>query len=87
MSAHDRRVPLTLPQRAALGMLRAYQLLLSPMFVGSCRFVPSCSAYACEAITRFGVLRGMVLALRRLGRCRPLASHGFDPVPGRLPHD
>jgi putative membrane protein insertion efficiency factor len=66
--------------------IRAYQLLFSSMYAGSCRFHPSCSAYAVEAIERHGVLRGSVLTLKRLLRCRPLASHGFDPVPGRM-HD
>jgi putative membrane protein insertion efficiency factor len=74
-------ITLTIPQRIALVLLRAYQLLLSPLFAGSCRFVPSCSAYAVDAIARFGVLRGSLLALRRLARCRPLAAYGFDPVP------
>ena len=79
--------PLSLPQRLALAALRGYQLLFSPMFAGSCRFVPSCSAYAVDAVTRFGVLRGSWLALRRLARCRPFAAHGFDPVPGAVdPH-
>ena len=68
-------------QRLALALLRAYQLLLSPLFAGSCRFVPSCSAYADLAIRRFGVVKGSWLAARRLARCRPFAPHGFDPVP------
>jgi putative membrane protein insertion efficiency factor len=78
---------LTITQRAALAVLRSYQLALSPLFAGSCRFIPSCSAYAVEAISRFGVLRGSVLALRRLSRCRPMAAHGFDPVPSSTPRD
>jgi putative membrane protein insertion efficiency factor len=73
--------PLTIPQRIALVLVRGYQLMFSPFFAGSCRFVPSCSAYAVDAIARFGVFRGSLLALRRLARCRPLAAHGFDPVP------
>jgi putative membrane protein insertion efficiency factor len=73
------------PQRAAIAALRGYQLVLSPLYTGSCRFVPSCSAYAVEAVSRFGVLRGSWLALRRLARCRPLAAHGFDPVPASAP--
>jgi uncharacterized protein len=81
------RPPLRAGQRAALAVLRAYQVMLSPMFAGSCRFVPSCSAYAVEAITRFGVVRGSGLAVRRLLRCRPFAAHGFDPVPHRVRHD
>jgi uncharacterized protein len=75
------------PARVAIRTIRAYQLILSPVFGGSCRFVPSCSAYAAEAVQRFGVWRGAWLAIRRLARCRPLAAHGFDPVPGRSPHD
>ncbi|HEX7019274.1 MAG TPA: membrane protein insertion efficiency factor YidD [Gemmatimonadaceae bacterium] len=67
--------------RLALLLIKLYQLLLSPLFTGSCRFVPSCSAYAAEAIERHGVLRGSWLALRRLGRCHPLGAAGFDPVP------
>ena len=74
---------LSIAQRAALAVLRAYKLLISPLFAGSCRFIPSCSDYAGEAIARFGVIRGSTLALKRLARCRPLGSHGFDPVPGR----
>ena len=72
---------LSLAQRTALGVLRAYQVLLSPLFAGSCRFVPSCSAYADLAIRRFGIVKGCWLAARRLARCRPFATHGFDPVP------
>ncbi|HZB26780.1 MAG TPA: membrane protein insertion efficiency factor YidD [Vicinamibacterales bacterium] len=69
------------PQRLALGLIRVYQLTLAPLFSGSCRFLPSCSAYATEAIAVHGVLRGTILALRRLGRCHPLAASGADPVP------
>ena len=74
---------LTVPQRLALALLRVYQLAFSPFYTGSCRFIPSCSAYAAEAVARFGVLHGSMLAIRRLSRCRPMAAHGFDPVPGR----
>ena len=74
---------LSLPQRTLLAAIRGYQLLFSPMYAGSCRFVPSCSEYAAEAVQRHGVARGALLILRRLARCRPLAKHGFDPVPGR----
>ena len=73
-------------RRIAIFAIRGYQLLFSSMYTGSCRFYPSCSAYTVEAIERFGVIRGSVLSLKRLSRCRPLARHGFDPVPGRL-HD
>jgi uncharacterized protein len=67
--------------RAALGVLRLYKLLISPYFVGSCRFLPSCSEYAAIAIHRHGVVRGSWLAARRLVRCHPLCAAGHDPVP------
>ncbi len=72
---------LSLAQRGALRLLRLYKILISPMFAGSCRFLPSCSDYAAEAVTRFGVVRGSLLAGWRLARCHPLCAHGFDPVP------
>jgi putative membrane protein insertion efficiency factor len=83
---HDGHGP-SFAAQLAIALIRGYKLLFSPMFAGSCRFVPSCSAYAVEAIARFGVVRGSWLALGRLGRCRPLAAHGFDPVPPRAAHD
>jgi uncharacterized protein len=67
--------------RAALRLLRAYKVLISPYFTGSCRFLPSCSEYAAIAIERHGVLRGGWLAARRLARCHPLCAAGHDPVP------
>ena len=70
-------------QQSALALLSVYKILLSPLFAGSCRFLPSCSEYAREAVLRFGAVRGSMLALRRLARCHPLGSHGFDPVPAR----
>jgi uncharacterized protein len=82
-----RVVRLSAAQRLTLGLLRGYKIALSPMFAGSCRFVPSCSAYATEAVTRFGVLRGAWLAARRLARCHPLGPHGLDPVPDRAPRE
>jgi putative membrane protein insertion efficiency factor len=56
------------------------------MFTGSCRFTPSCSTYASDAIARHGVVRGSMLAIRRLARCHPLGSYGFDPVPPAREH-
>lgn len=64
-----------------LFLIRLYQLAVSPMLPACCRFTPTCSAYAAEAITRFGALRGGWLALWRILRCHPLAQGGFDPVP------
>jgi putative membrane protein insertion efficiency factor len=76
---------LSRPQAAAIGLLRLYKLLVSPLFTGSCRFVPSCSDYAREAIVEHGVMRGIWLATRRLSRCHPLGSSGLDLVPPRAP--
>jgi len=65
---------------AALQMLRAYKWAISPMLPTACRYVPTCSEYAMEAVERFGVLRGGWMALGRLLRCHPLAGSGYDPV-------
>ncbi len=62
-------------------LIRAYQLIVSPWLGPRCRFHPSCSHYALEAIDRHGAWRGGGLALRRLGRCHPFNPGGFDPVP------
>ena len=72
---------LNLAQRAALRLIRLYQIAVAPFYSGSCRFLPSCSAYASEAIAVHGLARGTWLAVRRLGRCHPLAEPGVDPVP------
>jgi uncharacterized protein len=62
-------------------LIRAYQVVLSPFFGGTCRFLPSCSAYAIEAIATHGAGRGSLLALRRLSSCHPFGRAGVDPVP------
>jgi uncharacterized protein len=68
--------------RAALFALSVYKSYLSVLFAGSCRFEPTCSRYAYEAIERFGVLRGVWLGMKRLARCHPLSGKfGFDPIP------
>jgi putative membrane protein insertion efficiency factor len=68
-----------------IGLLRAYRLLISPLYGQVCRYHPSCSAYALEAVQVHGSLRGSWLALRRLARCHPWAAGGYDPVPARRP--
>jgi putative membrane protein insertion efficiency factor len=65
---------------AALQLLRGYRWALSPLFPPSCRYVPTCSEYAMEAIERFGVQRGGFMACTRLLRCHPFAHGGYDPV-------
>ena len=62
-------------------LIRAYQRFVSPALPPSCRFHPSCSQYALEAVTRYGALKGSWLAARRLARCHPFHPGGFDPVP------
>lgn len=64
-----------------LVIIRLYQLILSPWIGRQCRFTPSCSHYATDAIKRYGAVRGSSLAVRRLARCHPLSAGGHDPVP------
>jgi putative membrane protein insertion efficiency factor len=78
----------TIADRLGCGILlllvRAYRLLLSPVLGPACRFAPTCSAYAEEAITRFGAVKGSALAVRRILRCHPFAAAGLDPVPASI---
>lgn len=67
--------------RLVVWMLRGYKLVVSPLLPRACRFHPTCSVYAAEAVARFGLLRGGLMAIRRLGRCHPFHEGGFDPVP------
>jgi putative membrane protein insertion efficiency factor len=71
-----------LAQRVALQLLRAYKWAVSPMFPPSCRYTPTCSEYAMEAIERYGVIRGGLKAAARLLRCHPFVKGGYDPVGG-----
>ncbi len=73
------------PRQLLGGLVRLYQLAISPLLPPSCRFTPSCSAYAREALATHGALRGTWLALRRLARCHPWNPGGYDPVPGTDP--
>jgi uncharacterized protein len=66
---------------AIRGLIRAYQLLLAPILPPSCRYYPSCSHYAAEAVAQHGPWHGSLLALRRLLRCHPWGGGGYDPVP------
>ena len=70
----------------AIFLIRLYQWTVSPLLGSNCRFHPSCSQYALEAIERFGVLRGVWLAVKRIGRCHPWHPGGYDPVPAHGPN-
>ena len=63
-----------------LSVLRGYKWAISPLFLPACRYVPTCSEYAMEAVDRFGILRGGWMAMRRVLRCHPLVKGGYDPV-------
>jgi uncharacterized protein len=67
--------------RATVAVLRVYKSAISPLLPRACRYEPTCSVYAREAIERYGLRRGAWLALRRLARCHPFHAGGFDPVP------
>jgi len=73
--------PARVVRALVLGLIRLYQLTLSPWLGRQCRYDPTCSKYAAEAIERFGVTRGVWLAAKRLGRCHPWGRSGYDPVP------
>lgn len=62
-------------------LVRGYQLAISPLLPASCRYYPTCSAYALEALERYGALKGMRLAIGRILRCHPFRPGGYDPVP------
>ena len=66
---------------ALILLVRAYQVVLSPLFTGCCRFEPSCSNYMIEALQVHGVVKGLCLGIRRLLRCHPFGKSGYDPVP------
>lgn len=71
----------SVPATAVASLIRGYQRFISPALPPACRFTPSCSHYALEAVTRYGIVRGGWLAFRRLGRCHPFHPGGPDPVP------
>lgn len=64
-----------------IGLVKSYQYAVSPFFVSSCRHTPTCSEYSIDAIKQFGPIKGIYLAAKRIFRCRPFGSSGYDPVP------
>lgn len=75
------RVLRSWPKHMLLWLIRFYRKNISPMHPACCRFIPTCSQYALEAIEKYGALKGGYLALRRILRCHPLCKGGYDPVP------
>lgn len=75
---------LALPRRALIGLVRGYRFFLSPWLGSACRFEPTCSAYALQALGRHGAAAGSYLTLRRLARCHPWCAGGHDPVPAHV---
>lgn len=76
-----RALALRIPGTTVLALLRGYKWALSPLLLPACRYVPTCSEYAAEAVARHGAVRGSVMAICRLLRCHPFVRGGFDPVP------
>ncbi|MFB6278625.1 MAG: membrane protein insertion efficiency factor YidD [Salinibacter sp.] len=72
-------VLIRLPRLLLVGLVRAYQLILSPHLGGTCRYQPTCSNYAIQAVREYGALKGLVLTVHRLLRCHPWGGHGYDP--------
>lgn len=69
------------PRSLVVRLIRIYQKLVSPGLGANCRYSPTCSSYAAEAISKFGVIKGVWLGMKRVGRCHPLRDGGYDPVP------
>ena len=69
-------------RKLLITLIQAYRYLLSPFFGTSCRYTPSCSQYAIDAVQTHGVMKGLWLATKRIGSCHPWHAGGFDPVPG-----
>ncbi|RDU36117.1 membrane protein insertion efficiency factor YidD [Neobacillus piezotolerans] len=72
-------------QKLFIGIIRFYQIVISPLKPPTCRFYPTCSSYGLEAVRRFGALRGGWLAAKRIAKCHPLHPGGIDPVPDEWP--
>ena len=62
-------------------LIRGYQLIISPLLGSNCRFMPTCSEYAIESFRSYGLIKGFFLTIKRIGKCHPWGSHGYDPIP------
>jgi len=65
-------------------LIRGYQLIASPMLGSNCRFMPTCSEYAMESLKTYGLIKGIFLTIKRIGKCHPWGSHGYDPIPTKM---
>ena len=64
-------------------IIKAYQLIISPIIGSNCRFLPTCSEYAIESLKSYGLIKGIFLTVKRIGKCHPWGSHGYDPIPSK----
>jgi putative membrane protein insertion efficiency factor len=71
----------SIPKLPFLFAIKGYQYLISPLLPNACRYTPTCSAYASQAITKYGIFKGIYLAIKRLSRCHPWGGSGYDPLP------
>ena len=65
-------------------LIRGYQLIVSPMLGSNCRFMPTCSEYAMESLKTYGLIKGTFLTIKRISKCHPWGSHGYDPIPTKM---
>ena len=65
-------------------LIRGYQLIVSPMLGSNCRFMPTCSEYALESLKTYGLIKGTFLTIKRIGKCHPWGSNGYDPLPTKM---
>ena len=65
-------------------LIRGYQIIISPLLGSNCRFMPTCSEYALESLKAHGFIKGTYLTVKRIGKCHPWGSHGYDPVPTKM---
>ena len=65
-------------------IIKTYQIFISPMIGQNCRYLPTCSEYTVECLKKFGIIKGIYLSFKRISKCHPWGSHGYDPVPNKL---
>ena len=65
-------------------LIRGYQLIVSPLLGSNCRFMPTCSEYALESLKTYGLIKGTYLTIKRIGKCHPWGSNGYDPIPTKI---